>query len=64
MNTITLLLTKANYLKVKKLVDSNPQNNLKIIDTIEDKFQTYDIVLQYDKIDLLIIQLIQRMPNV
>jgi len=64
MNTITLLLTKANYLKVKKLVDSNPQNNLKIIDTIEDKFQTYDIVLQYDKIDLLLIQLIQRMPNV
>ena len=64
MNTIALFLTKANYLKVKKLVDSNPQNNLKIIETIEDKFQTYDIVLQYDKIDLLLIQLIQRMPNV
>lgn len=64
MNQITLLLTKENYLKVKKLVDSTTNNNLKIVETTEDKFKTYDIVLQYDKIDLLIIQLIQQMPNV
>lgn len=64
MNQITLLLTKENYLKVKKFVDSTTNNNLKIVETTEDKFQTYDIVLQYDKIDLLIIQLIQQMPNV
>lgn len=65
MNQITLLLTKENYLKVKKFVDSTTNNNLKIVETTEDKFQvTYDIVLQYDAIDLLIIQLIQRMPNV
>lgn len=63
MNQIKLLLTKENYLKVKKMVDSTTLNNLKIIDTIEDNFETYDIILQYDKVDLLIIQLIQQMPS-
>ena len=56
------MLTKENYLKVKKMVDSTTLNNLKIIETIEDKFETYDIILQYDRVDLLIIQLIQQMP--
>ena len=63
MNTIKLMLTEANYLKVKKLCKSTSQNNLKIIDETEGMLGV-DIVLQYDKIDLLIIQLIQRMPNV
>jgi hypothetical protein len=63
MNKIKLLLTKENYLKVKKMIDSTTLNNLKIIDTIEDKFETYDIILQYDRVDLLIIQLIQQMPS-
>lgn len=63
MSQIKLLLTKENYLKVKKMVDSTTLNNLKIVETIEDKFKTYDIILQYDRIDLLIIQLIQQMPS-
>ena len=63
MNKIQLLLTKENYLKVKKMVDSTTLNNLKIFETIEDKFETYDIILQYDRIDLLVIQLIQQMPS-
>jgi predicted ATP-grasp superfamily ATP-dependent carboligase len=63
MNTIELMLTKANYLKVKKLIQGTTQNNLKIVNEIEGMIGV-DIVLQYDKIDLLLIQLIQRMPNV
>jgi len=63
MNTIELMLTEANYLKVKKLCESTSQNNLKIVSAKGD-MNGVDIVLQYDKIDLLIIQIIQRMPNV
>ena len=63
MNTIELMLTKANYLKVKKLIGETSQNNLKIIDAKEELYGV-DIVLQYERIDLLLIQLIQRMPNV
>jgi len=63
MNTIELMLTKANYLKVKKLIQGTSQNNLKILSETEGMVGV-DIVLQYEKIDLLIIQLIQRMPNV
>ena len=63
MKTIALMLTHENYLKVKKLIQGTSQNNLKIIEAKEDIYFV-DIVLQYDAIDLLIIQLIQRMPNV
>ena len=63
MNTIELMLTHENYRKVQKMIKGTSQNNLKIIEAKEDIYFV-DIVLQYDKIDLLIIQLIQRMPNV
>jgi hypothetical protein len=63
MNTIELMLTHENYRKVKKMIQGTSQNNLKIIDAKED-IHFVDIVLQYNTIDLLIIQLIQRMPNV
>jgi hypothetical protein len=63
MNTIELMLTHENYRKVQKMIKVTSQNNLKIIEAKEDIYFV-DIVLQYDKIDLLIIQLIQRMPNV
>ena len=63
MNTIALMLTHENYRKVKKMIEGTSQNNLKIVSAKED-IHFVDIVLQYEKIDLLIIQLIQRMPNV
>jgi len=63
MNTIELMLTHENYRKVKKMIGGTTQNNLKILSETKDIYFV-EIILQYDKIDLLIIQLIQRMPNV
>jgi hypothetical protein len=63
MNTIELMLTHENYRKVKKMIQGTTQNNLKIMSETKD-IHFVEIILQYDKIDLLIIQLIQRMPNV
>jgi hypothetical protein len=60
MNSITIFLTELNYQRLNKVVNQHSdKNTLDITKVVKDGIM-YDVTLEYDRLDFLIIQLLAR----
>ena len=60
MNSITIFLTELNYQRLNKVVnESSDLNALDIVKVVKEG-DMYDVTLEYERLDFLIIQLLAR----
>lgn len=60
MNSITLFLTELNYLKLNKVVNESSDFNTLDITKVVKEGEMYDVTLEYERLDFLIIKLLAR----
>ena len=60
MNSITIFLTEENYQRLNKVVNqASDLNALDIVKVVKEG-DMYDVTLEYERLDFLIIQLLAR----
>ncbi len=60
MNSITIFLTELNYQRLNKVVNqASDLNALDIVKVVKEG-DMYDVTLEYERLDFLIIQLLAR----
>jgi hypothetical protein len=60
MNSITIFLTELNYQRLNKVVNQASDLNALDITKVVKEGDMYDVTLEYDRLDFLIIQLLAR----
>jgi hypothetical protein len=60
MNSITIFLSELNYLKLNKVVNESSDLNALDITKVVKEGDMYDVTLEYERLDFLIIQLLAR----
>ena len=60
MNSITIFLTELNYLKLNKVVNESSDLNALDITKVVKEGDMYDVTLEYERLDFLVIQLLTR----
>ena len=60
MNSITIFLTELNYLKLNKVVNESSDLNALDITKVVKEGDMYDVTLEYERLDFLVIQLLAR----
>jgi hypothetical protein len=60
MNSITIFLTELNYQRLNKVVNQASDLNALDITKVVKEGDMYDVTLEYERLDFLIIQLLAR----
>ena len=60
MNSITIFLTELNYQRLNKVVNQASDLNALDITKVVKEGEMYDVTLEYERLDFLIIQLLAR----
>ena len=60
MNSITIFLTELNYQRLNKVVNQHSDKNTLDITKVVKEGEMYDVTLEYERLDFLIIQLLAR----
>jgi hypothetical protein len=60
MKSITIFLTELNYQRLNKVVNQASDLNALDITKVVKEGEMYDVTLEYERLDFLIIQLLAR----
>ena len=60
MNSITIFLTELNYQRLNRVVNQASDLNALDITKVVKEGDMYDVTLEYERLDFLIIQLLAR----